>query len=63
MALEERTGNFGTYWGNTYDSSNTLTTEQMQVNAEYLYKAFSSYGWTINAICRNVTEICSLKVQ
>ena len=50
MGLEQRQGEFGTYWGNTYDSSNALTLEQMQVNAIYLYSALSSKGWTLNAI-------------
>ena len=52
MGLEQRTGNFGTYWGNTYDSSNSLTMEQMKVNALYIWLALSSQGWTLNAVCR-----------
>lgn len=51
MGLEQRTGTYGTYWGNTYDSSNSLTMAQMQVNALYLYSALSNAGWTLNAIC------------
>lgn len=50
MAIILRTGLFGTYWGNTYDSSNTLTMEQMKANANYIYRYLSSKGWTINAI-------------
>lgn len=51
MGLEQRTGEFGTYWGNTYNSSNTLTMEQMKVNAEYYSKSMLSKGWSLNAIC------------
>lgn len=50
MGLEQRTGNFGTYWGNTYDSSNSLTMEQMKVNALYIWSALSYQGWTLNAV-------------
>lgn len=50
MGLEQRQGTYGTYWGNTYDSSNALTTSQMQVNARYLYGALNAKGWTLNAI-------------
>jgi hypothetical protein len=50
MSLEQRTGNFGTYWGNTYDSSNSLTMEQMKVNALYIWSALSNAGWTLNAV-------------
>lgn len=50
MGLELRTGNFGQYWGNTYDSSQALTYAQMEINATYLYSAFTSNGWTINSI-------------
>lgn len=50
MALEQRQGEFGNYWGNTYDSSKALNRSQMEVNATYLYGAFLAKGWTINAI-------------
>lgn len=50
MGLEQRTGTYGTYWGNTYDSSNSLTMAQMQVNAQYIWSALSSQGWTLNAV-------------
>ena len=50
MGLIERTGLYGTYWGNTYDSSNVLNMEQMQVNAKYIYRFFTAQGWTLNAI-------------
>lgn len=50
MGLEKRTGTYGEYWGNTYDSSNTLTREQMELNATYIYNALINDGWTLNAI-------------
>lgn len=50
MALEERTGIYGTYWGNTYNSSNMLTQAQMEVNANYIWKALKLQGWTKNAV-------------
>lgn len=50
MGLEQRTGNFGTYWGNTYDSSNSLTLAQMKVNATYIWSYLSNQGWTLNAV-------------
>lgn len=50
MSLILRNGVFGNYWGNTYDSSNHLSEEQMKVNATYLYNSLSNKGWTLNAI-------------
>ena len=50
MALSLRTGNFGDYWGNDYNTSNALNQSQMEVNATYLYNALTSRGWSINAI-------------
>lgn len=50
MGLLLRIGRLGTYWGNTYDSSNSLTMEQMKLNARYIYTYLKSAGWTINAI-------------
>lgn len=50
MGLEKRIGAYGEYWGNTYDSSNTLTREQMELNATYIYNALINDGWTLNAI-------------
>lgn len=51
MALSKRTGKYGEYWGNDYNSSNALTLEQMQVNAFYIYSALLDKGWHENAIC------------
>ena len=50
MAASIRMGEYGTYIGNTFDSSNYLTYNQMKVNAEYIYKAFKDKGWTLNAV-------------
>ena len=50
MGLEQRTGTYGTYWGNTYNSSNTLTMSQMEINATYIWSALSYQGWTLNAV-------------
>jgi hypothetical protein len=50
MGLEQRTGEFGTYWGNTYDSSQSLTLEQMQINARYIWSYLQTQGWTLNAV-------------
>lgn len=50
MGLEQRQGTFGTYWGNTYDSSQALTRSQMEVNATYIWAYLRSQGWTMNAV-------------
>jgi len=50
MSAILRSGLFGDYYGNTYDTSNSLTQSQMEVNATYIYKYLSSKGWTINSI-------------
>ena len=50
MGLEQRTGTYGTYWGNTYNSSNVLTLEQEQINAIYIWRALENEGWTLNAV-------------
>lgn len=50
MALIQRTGKYGTYWGNTYDSSNALSESQMQLNATYIYSYLTDKGWSINSI-------------
>ena len=51
MALTLRTGIYGQYWGNDYNSSNYMTQSQMEVNATYIYGALNTAGWTLNAIC------------
>lgn len=50
MAVSLREGQFGSYYGNTYNTSNALTQEQMEVNATYIYSYLSSKGWTANSI-------------
>lgn len=50
MSAISRIGQFGTYWGNTFDTSITLTQSQMETNALYIYRYLSSKGWTKNAI-------------
>lgn len=50
MAVKLRFGSQGSYYGNEIDTSNSLTTSQMKVNATYIYKYLSDKGWSINAI-------------
>lgn len=50
MALEQRRGTFGLYYGNTYNSSQALNQSQMEQNAKYLYSALSNIGFTLNSI-------------
>lgn len=50
MELIQRTGKYGTYWGNTYDSSQSLTLEQEKINATYIWNALQAQGWTLNAV-------------
>lgn len=50
MAVSQRTGTYGVYYGNDYSSSNALTTEQMKVNAQYIWNYLKNFGWTKNAV-------------
>lgn len=50
MGVSLRTGVYGLYYGNDYNSSNYLSQSQMQINAIYIYKYLSAKGWTVNAI-------------
>ena len=50
MAASIRLGKYGTYIGNTFNSSNYLTYNQMKINAVYIYKALKDKGWTLNAV-------------
>lgn len=50
MAAILRSGIFGDYYGNTYDTSNELSQSQMEVNATYIYSCLKHEGWTDNAI-------------
>lgn len=48
----QRTGKYGgTYYGSLFDESETLTNEEMQVNARYLYEVLHYvYGWSMKAV-------------
>lgn len=45
-----RSGSYGDYYGNTYDTSNALTQSQMEVNALYIYSYLKNNGWSDNSI-------------
>lgn len=45
-----RYGQYGMYYGNDYNSSQALSLIQMQINAQYIYRALTDKGWTLNAI-------------
>lgn len=50
MSAILRTGIFGDYYGNTYDTSNSLSQSQMEMNASYIYSYLKHEGWSDNAI-------------
>ena len=50
MSVLLRQGIYGDYYGNDYNSSNTLDQEKQQLNAKYIYSYLSNKGWTLNAI-------------
>lgn len=50
MSLIQRSGTYGTYWGDEQNSSHTLDQAQMQINADYIYAYFTAKGWSVNAI-------------
>lgn len=50
MALIQRTGTYGTYWGDEQNSSHSLSQAQMEINATYIYNYLTAEGWTVNAI-------------
>ena len=45
-----RTGQYGQYWGNDYNSSDALAQSQMELNATYIYHSLTASGWSANAI-------------
>lgn len=45
-----RSGIFGDYYGNTFDTSNSLSHDQMEINALYIYSYLKHEGWSENAI-------------
>lgn len=50
MGLSLRSGRYGNYWGNDYNTSNSLNMEQMKVNATYIAQSLLASGWSLNAI-------------
>lgn len=46
-----RQGELGYYYGNTYNTSQALTNDQMSYNTFYIYDFLTNKGWTLNAIC------------
>lgn len=50
MSAILRSGIFGDYYGNTYDTSNSLTKDQMEINALYIYSYLKHEGWSENSI-------------
>lgn len=50
MGLSLRTGVYGSYYGNDFNSSVALSQSQMEVNATYIYSYLLDKGWTVNAI-------------
>jgi surface antigen len=50
MGLSLRTGKYGSYYGTTKNSSQSLTEDQQRVNATYIAKALTAAGWSLNAI-------------
>lgn len=51
MAIELRTGTYGEYYGSVWGTSESISSEQREVNAVYIYKYLHAAGWTLNAIC------------
>lgn len=54
---DKRTGQYGSYYGSTYNSSEALTDEQMSLNVEYIHNYLTDKGWTtkaISALCGNM---------
>lgn len=45
-----RTGTYGNYYGSYQGESSPITTEQMEVNALYVYSFLLNKGWTSEAI-------------
>lgn len=51
MGLSLRQGEFGSYWGNDYNSSEAIGDAKRKVNARYIYNFLTYHDWTINSIC------------
>ena len=50
MALIQRYGSFGVYWGDEQNSSHALNLIQMRINADFIYFYLTAQGWSVNAI-------------
>lgn len=50
MALIQRYGTFGLYWGDEQNSSHALNLAQMKINADFIYFYLTAQGWTVEAI-------------
>lgn len=46
-----RKGTYGNYYGSYFGESAPLSSEQLEVNALYIYSALIDAGWTVEAIC------------
>lgn len=55
--LSLKVGRFGQYWGNDFNSSSYLNSEQMSINARYIYNYLTDKGWTLNAIAGTLGNI------
>lgn len=51
MAVYNREGYKGTYYGSSFNSSDPLELKHMQVNARYIFNYCSELGFSTNAIC------------
>lgn len=49
--VNERTGEYGTYFGSPYESSAPLNQAQMETNVLYIYNSLSVSGWSLESIC------------
>lgn len=47
---ELRQGRYGPYYGSRWGESSTLSWEEMQVNATYIYSYLVDHGWTPEAV-------------
>ena len=45
-----RQGAYGFYYGSFFNQSSSLSAEEMQVNAIYIYEFLFQQGWTVNAM-------------
>lgn len=50
MSIIQRSGNYGSFFGSTFESSGTLTDEQKKANALYIYRFLKNESWSTNAI-------------